>query len=147
MRDCVEQRRDGPLPSRVDALLAAQVDEPLAKPEQWAAIFLIERQVSPIDAYRRTYADFVRIWESCLAAAPDWPTDVATREAALTAHSIAYVLVSQSLIAHGDVTDAEQLRRRVLVKPLQSCGVTGCAARDELLELCGGSFEGHRRRS
>jgi hypothetical protein len=39
------------------------------------------------------------------------------------------------------------LRRGILVKALQSRGFAGGAARDELFELGGGGFEGHRLRS
>lgn len=113
MRTNVDQHRSDGLPDRVDALIAAQIDDPLTEPEQWAAILLIERQVSPQDAYQRTYAEFVKIWEDCLTAGPDWPQEAPSPLAALTAHSIAYGLVSQSLIALKQQPDKEALCRHV----------------------------------
>lgn len=98
MRACLDATRGEPLPVRVDALLEAQSADALAEPEQWAALFLLERQVSGIDAFRRLYAEFVALWEEALSAGPGWPTGKPAAQAAFAAHAIAYSLVSQTLM-------------------------------------------------
>ncbi len=101
-----------PLPERVDALLAAQLQAPLAEPEQWAALFHLERQVSQPKAFRELYREFVALWERGLDGA-DWPSGVALGDAAFAAHSIAYSLVSQTLMARCERPEAAALRALV----------------------------------
>ncbi|XLZ69467.1 TetR/AcrR family transcriptional regulator [Massilia sp. SR12] len=101
------------LPERVDALLAAQLQAPLAHPEQWAALFHLERQVSKPQAFRELYREFVALWERGLGAGGDWPAGVALGDAAFAAHSIAYSLVSQTLMARSERPDAAALRALV----------------------------------
>lgn len=114
---------DAPLPQRVDALLEAQLRAPLAEPEQWAALFHLERQVSGPRAFRELYREFVSLWERGLGGAADWPAPaadaaggagtVALGDAAFAVHSIAYSLVSQTLMARSERPDAAALRALV----------------------------------
>lgn len=138
---------DAPLPQRVDALLEAQLRAPLAEPEQWAALFHLERQVSGPQAFRELYREFVALWERGLGGAADWPASaaggageagatsgpsvaggthgaggaggahaagaVALGDAAFAVHSIAYSLVSQTLMARSERPDAAALRALV----------------------------------
>jgi len=101
--------RDEPLPARVDALLEAQVRAPLAEPEQWAALFHLERQVSRPESFRDGYREFVELWERGLAGA-DWPDDAPLADAAFAVHAIAYSLVSQTLMARSESPDPAALR-------------------------------------
>jgi AcrR family transcriptional regulator len=98
MRNSIEANRAQPLPARVDALLQAECAAPLAEPRLWAALFVLEREVSNIKAYRRHYSELLHLWEEALSAGADWPAGVARGEAAFAAHAIVYSLVSQSLI-------------------------------------------------
>ncbi|WP_342119776.1 TetR/AcrR family transcriptional regulator [Pseudoduganella sp. OTU4001] len=102
-----------PLPERVDALLDAQLRAPLAEPEQWAALFHLERQVSKPQAFRQLYAEFVALWERGLGGGADWPAGAALGDAAFAAHAIAYSLVSQTLMARSESPDAAALRALV----------------------------------
>lgn len=102
-----------PLPERVDALLAAQLQAPLAEPEQWASLFHLERQVSKPQAFRELYREFVALWERGLGAGGDWPAGVALGDAAFAAHAIAYSLVSQTLMARSERPDAAALQALV----------------------------------
>lgn len=104
---------EAPLPQRVDALLAAQLAAPLAEPEQWAALFHLERQVSKPQAFRELYREFVALWERGLGAGADWPADAPLADAAFAAHAIAYSLVSQTLMARSERPDAAALRALV----------------------------------
>lgn len=102
-----------PLPERVDALLEAQLHAPLAEPEQWAALFHLERQVSKPQAFRELYREFVALWERGLGAGADWPAEAPLADAAFAAHAIAYSLVSQTLMARSERPDAPELRALV----------------------------------
>lgn len=101
------------LPERVDALLDAQLQAPLTEPEQWAALFHLERQVSKPQAFRELYREFVVLWERGLGAGPDWPPGAPLADAAFAVHSIAYSLVSQTLMARSERPDAAALRALV----------------------------------
>ncbi|WP_052148286.1 TetR/AcrR family transcriptional regulator [Paraburkholderia sacchari] len=52
MRDCIDAHRNEPLPQRVDALIHAKSAAPLADPEQWSALFVLERRISEMETYR-----------------------------------------------------------------------------------------------
>ncbi|MES2130467.1 MAG: TetR/AcrR family transcriptional regulator [Pseudomonadota bacterium] len=107
---CLPALEGEALPARVDAMLAAQVAAPLAEPEQWAALFHLERQVSKPEAFREGYAEFVALWERGLGAGADWPADAALADAAFAAHAIAYSLVAQTLMARSEHPDPAALR-------------------------------------
>ena len=111
MSDCVATRGSEPLHLRVDALLEAQARAPLAEPEQWAAIFMIERQISRIEAFRSLYAEFVQLWVTMLGAGSDWPREVSVEEAAFAAHTMVYSLVSQTLLTRTSRPDGAAVRR------------------------------------
>jgi len=111
MRDSIEASRSQPLPARVDALLRAQSAAALAEPEQWAALFLLERKVSGIEAFRRLYVEFVALWEEALSAGADWPAGAALGEAAFAAHAMTYSLVSQTLMTSAERPDPAVMRR------------------------------------
>lgn len=98
MSAALEGTRSEFLPQRVEALVRAQAEIPLSKPEQWSALFALERRVSSAEAYQSMYEAFADAWEQCLVAAPDWPQRVNVHQAALTVHGIVYGLVSQALL-------------------------------------------------
>ena len=110
MDACLPALRGEALPARVDALLEAQVQLPLAEPEQWAKLFHLERQLSKPEAFRDGYVEFVQLWERGLGAGADWPDGVSVSEAAFGAHAIAYSLVSQTLMARSESPDPATLR-------------------------------------
>ncbi|MDR3099213.1 MAG: TetR/AcrR family transcriptional regulator [Paraburkholderia sp.] len=111
MRECIDARQNEPLPQRVDALIHAQSAEPLANPEQWAALFVLERRISEVDTYRELYREFVRMWSKALTCGPGWPDGAPAQEAAFAAHSMVYGLVTQALITRTVAPDAGTVGR------------------------------------
>lgn len=111
MSECIAAQAGEPLSVRVESLLEAQVQAPLSEPEQWAALFRIERRVSRIEAFRSLYAEFVQLWAQMLSAGPDWPQNAPLQEAAFAAHTMVYGLVSQRLLAHTSPPDVVATRR------------------------------------
>lgn len=92
----------------VDAVVAVQLDAVVQAAPEWTALFLLERQISSIDAFRSHYASWVQMWQDALLGAADPPADAAG--AARMLHAISYGWVSQSLLAHGAGVDALALR-------------------------------------
>lgn len=110
MRAVVDARRGECGRAVAAALIDAQVDAIEQDPRVWAAMFAIERTVSPIDAYRRHYDDYVALWRDALAGASDAPADARLDVTARVAHALCYGWVSQSLLTQGAKVDVAQLR-------------------------------------
>ncbi|MBV8604241.1 MAG: TetR family transcriptional regulator [Pelomonas sp.] len=91
-----------------DALVAAICADARA----WAALFLLERQISTPAAYRDHYEAWVRMWGELLAGAADPPPPGAAR----MAHAISYGWISQSLMTAADpaALDVATLREELL---------------------------------
>jgi len=113
MRASIDAHRAEPLPDRIDALIDAQLAAPLAEPEHWAALFVVERKVSGIEAFRNMYAEFVQLWMEALSGGGDWPVETALESAAFAAHAMTYSLVSQTLMTAPRPVDPAALRRMV----------------------------------
>lgn len=113
MQTAIDASRTEVLPSRVDALIDAQIRSPLAEPERWAILFMVERQVSGIEAFRSLYGEFVGLWQTALCAGADWPEDAPLADAAFAAHAITYSFVAQRLLTQPRSADAATLRRLV----------------------------------
>jgi AcrR family transcriptional regulator len=112
MRASVGAHRAAPLPARIEALIEAQSAAPLAEPEHWAALFVVERKVSGIEAFRNMYAEFVQLWMEALGG-DDWPAEVPLESVAFAAHAMTYSLVSQTLMTAPRPIDTAALRRMV----------------------------------
>lgn len=113
MRACVDAQRGAPLPERIDALMGVQIQAALAEPEHWAALFLIERRISEVEAFRKPYAEFVQIWVDMLDAGPGMPTGRRNTETAFTIHSMIYGFVSQALMTQIPQLDPSSLRATI----------------------------------
>jgi AcrR family transcriptional regulator len=107
----IDAARGQPLAQVVDALLDSQVDGTLNAAADWAALFLVERQVSGVQAFRKHYEAHVAMWQAALQAAVDVPADAPG--AARMLHAMCYGWVSQSLLALGPQVDAQGLRGRL----------------------------------
>jgi AcrR family transcriptional regulator len=110
-RAAVEAARGQPLAQVVDALLDVLVGRVAREAPVWSALFLLERQVSSVQAFRKHYEAYVQLWQLALEAAADRPSDAAG--AARLLHAMAYGWVSQSLLAQGPQIDAHDLRARL----------------------------------
>jgi len=113
MRASIDAHRTESLPARIDALIDAQSAAPLAEPEHWAALFVVERKVSGIEAFRSMYGEFVQLWMEALAGGDDWPAQVPLESVAFAAHAMTYSLVSQTLMTALRPIDPAALRRMV----------------------------------
>lgn len=110
MRGVVDTRRGARRRAIAAALVDAQIDALEQDARVWAAMFTLERKVSPIDAYRRHYDDYVALWRDALAGASDAPAEARLGVAARVVHALCYGWVSQSLLTQGADVDVAQLR-------------------------------------
>lgn len=97
-------------------LIDGQIQRVSQDAPSWAALFLLERQISAPDAYRKHYDQFVALWAQALTPAlTEWPAPE-IQTAARTIHGVVYGLVSQELITMGD--QAHLLALGVQIKTL-----------------------------
>ncbi|MCS3806459.1 AcrR family transcriptional regulator [Chromobacterium alkanivorans] len=100
------------------ALLTLQLDAVQRQAAAWSALFQLERRVSPLDAYRRHYRQYVDIWRAALAAAAEPPPRL--DGAASMAHCLCYGAISQALLTQGPTADLTALRPE-LEAALKAC--------------------------
>lgn len=112
-RQAIESRRGRPLVEVVDAMLDCQVRNVMSDAQSWAALFLLERQVSTPEAFRHHYAAWISLWCDTLAAASDAPSQKRLATTARMAHAITYGWISQSLITIGPLADETVLREEL----------------------------------
>ncbi len=110
---CTEQHRGQPLKTLVPALIDGQVDQVLGDAVSWAALFMLERQVSTPEVYRKHYDQFVELWTQALAAACDAPEAARLPVMARMVHSLVYGWVTQNLLTLGPELDRQALRTEV----------------------------------
>ncbi|MBN3792845.1 TetR/AcrR family transcriptional regulator, partial [Burkholderia sp. Ac-20353] len=109
LRATAHALRGAPRAEVAAALVDLQVGVVHADAALWSALFALERQVSPLAAYRRHYDGYVELWRDALAHAADPPPAERLGEVARLAHSLCYGWVSQSLLTRGPAPGAAAL--------------------------------------
>lgn len=109
-------------PSAVDLamdLIDGQIQRVNQDAPSWAALFLLERQISAPDAYRKHYDQFVALWAQALTPVLTGFPASEVHIAARTVHGVVYGLVSQELITVGAQADLPHLGEQIknLVRP------------------------------
>lgn len=125
LRDAIARLRGAPRAELAAALVDLQVDTIGADAALWGALFALERQVSPLTAYRRHYDAYVALWRDALAHAADPPPAARVDGLARMAHTICYGGLSQALLTLGPTFDIAALRselRAVLLAYLAAAG-------------------------
>lgn len=102
--------RGQPVQQVLEALLDQQVNAIRADARAWAALFLLERQISSPEAYRKNYRRYVEAWESSLAVASDHPPGERLPALARMVHVLVYGWVSQALLTQGARVDWPLMR-------------------------------------
>ena len=78
----------------------------------WAQSFLLERQISSIEIYQKSYAMMVQMWRSILA--PFVQDDKQLQRMSLNVQRICYGFISQTLLIEPDFKDWEALEGDVV---------------------------------
>ncbi|KUY85011.1 TetR family transcriptional regulator [Burkholderia territorii] len=110
LRDAAQRLRGVPRTELAAALVDLQVDAIAADAAAWSAFFALERQVSPLGAYRRHYDAYVALWRDALARCSDPPPAARLDGVARMAHAVCYGGVSQALLTLGPALDFAALR-------------------------------------
>lgn len=110
LRDQARRLHGRPMRDLIETLLDQHVDTVRCDAPAWAALFLLERQISSPAAYRNEYRRFVQDWEAALAEAGDAPAAEDIAALARMVHVLVYGWLSQSLLMHGTCIDWRQLR-------------------------------------
>ncbi|MDE2078670.1 MAG: TetR/AcrR family transcriptional regulator [Burkholderiales bacterium] len=110
---CIERHRGQGLLTLVSALIDEQVERVMDDAVPWSALFMLERQISTPEAYRKHYAQFVDLWSQALLASSDAPATQRVPAAARMVHSMVYGWVTQGLLTQGPDLDRLALRQEI----------------------------------
>ena len=89
-----------------------QLEQIQARQFLWAQTFLLERQVSNIESYRKSYAMMVQMWQSILE--PFIQDDEQLKSMALNMQRVCYGFVSQTLLIEPEFLKWSQLQESIL---------------------------------
>ncbi len=78
----------------------------------WAQTFLLERQVSNIESYRKSYAMMVQMWHSILE--PSIQDDEQLKHMALNMQRVCYGFVSQTLLVEPEFEEWKELEKDIV---------------------------------
>jgi AcrR family transcriptional regulator len=95
-----------------------QIEQVQAQQFLWAQTFLLERQISSIDVYRKSYAMMVQMWRDILE--PFIQNEVQLNSMALNMQRVCYGFISQTLLIEPEFGEWDKLERDIiqLLSPL-----------------------------
>ena len=88
-----------------------QLEQIQARQFFWAQAFLLERQVSNIESYRKSYAMMVQMWYSILQ--PYIEDEAQLKGISLNVQRVCYGFVSQSLLVEPEFVEWDQLEKDI----------------------------------
>lgn len=94
----IQLSTDLSLPDYLQQVIHFQIEQIQAQQFLWSQVFLLERQISDIDSYRKSYMMMVQMWQSILQ--PFLTEDRQLKQMALNMQRICYGFVSQTLLIH-----------------------------------------------
>ncbi|MCL6247453.1 TetR/AcrR family transcriptional regulator [Acinetobacter sp. ANC 4945] len=80
----------------LERIIHFQIEQIQAQQFLWSQVFLLERQISEIESYRKSYAMMVQMWRSILE--PFIQDDEQLKSMALNMQRVCYGFVSQTLL-------------------------------------------------
>ena len=89
-----------------------QLEQIQAQQFLWAQTFLLERQVSNIESYRKSYAMMVQMWRSILE--PSIQDDEQLKHMALNMQRVCYSFVSQTLLVEPEFEEWKELEKDIV---------------------------------
>jgi len=108
--DAAQAHVGWPLARLVPLLVEQQIETLRRDARAWAALYQLEREISPPEAYRKNYRRYVEAWASALAQAGDAPPAEDLARLARAVHVLTYGAVFQALLTQGVRTDWAQLK-------------------------------------
>lgn len=113
MSEHVRARQGEPMQVLVQGLIDEQLDRVMDEAAVWAALFMLERQVSSPDAYRKHYDQFVALWAEALSVSDQALEPARVPLVARMVHTMVYGWVTQSLLTQGPDLDRVALHAEV----------------------------------
>ena len=89
-----------------------QLEQIQARQFLWAQTFLLERQISNIESYRKSYAMMVQMWRSILE--PSIQDDEQLKHMALNMQRVCYGFVSQTLLVEPEFEEWKELEKDIV---------------------------------
>ena len=93
-------------------LIHFQLEQIQARQFLWAQTFLLERQISNIESYRKSYAMMVQMWRSILE--PSIQDDEQLKHMALNMQRVCYGFVSQTLLVEPEFEEWKELEKDIV---------------------------------
>ena len=89
-----------------------QLEQIQARQFLWAQTFLLERKISNIESYRKSYAMMVQMWRSILE--PSIQDDEQLKHMALNMQRVCYSFVSQTLLVEPEFEEWKELEKDIV---------------------------------
>jgi AcrR family transcriptional regulator len=102
LKSKVKQTSGQPIGIVVNTLLTTLIDLGFARPREWTALLLLERQVSSPDALRKIHEAFVDIWTEAFRSSSTPIPEEKIIPVARMAHAISYGWYSHDLLIYND---------------------------------------------
>ena len=93
-------------------LIHFQLEQIQARQFLWAQTFLLERKISNIESYRKSYAMMVQMWRSILE--PSIQDDEQLKHMALNMQRVCYSFVSQTLLVEPEFEEWKELEKDIV---------------------------------
>lgn len=99
-------------PEYLQQVIHFQLQEIQTKQFLWAQSFLLERQVSSIESYQKSYAMMVQMWQSILK--PFIQDNEQLQQMSLNVQRVCYGFVSQTLLTQPEFSDWKVLEEDII---------------------------------
>lgn len=96
----------------LERIIHFQLEQIQAQQFLWSQVFLLERQISDIESYRKSYAMMVQMWQCILE--PFIQDDEQLKQMALNMQRVCYGFVSQTLLIEPEFGEWQQLEKDIL---------------------------------
>ena len=99
------------LSAYVQHMIHFQIKHVKAQQFLWAQVFLLERQISSIEIYQKSYAMMVEMWRTILT---HFKAEIALDRLALNFQRVCYGFISQSLLVTPEFAKLHDLERDII---------------------------------
>ncbi|RLL38836.1 TetR/AcrR family transcriptional regulator [Acinetobacter cumulans] len=96
----------------LEQIIHFQIEQIQAQQFLWSQVFLLERQISDIESYRKSYAMMVQMWQHILE--PFIQDNEQLKSMALNMQRVCYGFVSQTLLIEPEFENFIQLKADIL---------------------------------
>ncbi len=96
----------------LEQIIHFQIEQIQTQQFLWSQVFLLERQISDIESYRKSYAMMVQMWQSILE--PFIQDEEQLKQMALNMQRVCYGFVSQTLLIEPKFTEWIMLERDII---------------------------------